>query len=155
MEKIFTIGYEGAVISDFIATLQNSGVDLLLDIREAPISRKKGFSKNALADALAGEGIAYRHAKALGTPKIIRDQVKLDKDYGAFFENYNRHLDKQLADLQELTASLKGNVALMCFERDPQICHRLAVAKRLWKLSGLSAQHLVVANPLTGELRGL
>ena len=53
MNTILTIGYEGAVIDDFIATLELVEVEVLIDIRDIPVSRKRGFSKNALADALS------------------------------------------------------------------------------------------------------
>jgi uncharacterized protein (DUF488 family) len=42
--NVLTIGYEGVSLADFLATLKAAGVQLLLDIRELPISRRKGFS---------------------------------------------------------------------------------------------------------------
>ncbi len=58
-------GYEGRKPNDLFASLQRSGVDLLIDVRYVPISRKRGFSKNALADGLASAGIGYLHLKGL------------------------------------------------------------------------------------------
>jgi uncharacterized protein (DUF488 family) len=49
--------------------LRKAGVALVLDIRAAPVSRKKGFSKTPLAKHLAEAGIGYRHLRGLGTPK--------------------------------------------------------------------------------------
>ncbi|SEM69999.1 DUF488 domain-containing protein [Nonomuraea pusilla] len=46
--------------------------ELLVDVRLTPISRKRGFSKTALATALAAAGIACRHMRALGNPKWNR-----------------------------------------------------------------------------------
>jgi len=46
--QILTIGYEGTTLADFLATLKAAGVQSLLDIRELPNSRRKGFSKNAV-----------------------------------------------------------------------------------------------------------
>ena len=54
---IYTIGYEGASVPDFIAALRWAGIALVLDIRAAPVSRKKGFSKSPLAQHLAEAGI--------------------------------------------------------------------------------------------------
>ena len=45
MKGLFTIGYEGVSLDDFLATLENTAIDVLLDIREFPVSRRKGFSK--------------------------------------------------------------------------------------------------------------
>ena len=75
---LFNIGYEGRSLDDFIAALRAAGVTLLADVRDAPISRKPGFSKNALANALQEQGIAYRHIRALGCPKPVRDAWKED-----------------------------------------------------------------------------
>ena len=53
MKRLFTIGYEGISLDDFLITLDKANINVLLDIREFPISRRKGFSKNALCDALS------------------------------------------------------------------------------------------------------
>jgi len=67
--RIFTIGYEGADADRFLATLKQEGVATLADVRAVALSRKRGFSKSALRDALAGQGIGYEHFISLGTPK--------------------------------------------------------------------------------------
>ncbi len=51
-----------------IATLTTAGVELLIDVRERPQSRRAGFSKRMLAASAEAHGIAYVHLKALGTP---------------------------------------------------------------------------------------
>jgi uncharacterized protein (DUF488 family) len=68
-KAICTIGYEGGTVDAFIRVLKDAGVELVLDIRAAPVSRKKGFSKNQLAAHLTEAGIGYRHLRGLGTPK--------------------------------------------------------------------------------------
>lgn len=73
---IFTIGYEGASVPAFIAALRDAGVALVLDIRAAPVSRKKGFSKTPLAQHLSEAGIGYRHMRGLGTPKQGREAAR-------------------------------------------------------------------------------
>ena len=66
---IFTIGYEGSEVDRFLATLVTANVSHVIDIRDVPASRKRGFSKSALALALGNQGIGYTHLKALGDPK--------------------------------------------------------------------------------------
>jgi uncharacterized protein (DUF488 family) len=56
-EAICTIGYEGGTIDALIRTLRQAQVELVLDIRAAPVSRKKGFSKTQLATHLSEAGI--------------------------------------------------------------------------------------------------
>ena len=66
--RIFTIGYEGATVGEFVDALQKAGVERVIDIRALPLSRRPGFSKTPLRGALAEAGIEYVHLKALGTP---------------------------------------------------------------------------------------
>lgn len=144
MDAIYTIGYEGVTPEDFLMTLRQAGVTLLFDIREIPISRRKGFSKSALKQAMATVGIDYLHERRLGSPKPLRDQLHLDGDYSTFFRRFNSYLDTQTDLLQTLAGQLSGKVVLMCYERDPQVCHRRAVASALAALTGITPQHLGV-----------
>ena len=66
--RIFTIGYEGATVGEFLAALQQAGVKRVIDVRAVPNSRRPGFSKTPLRNALAETGIDYVHLRALGTP---------------------------------------------------------------------------------------
>lgn len=146
MKGLFTIGYENATLGDFIATLHAARVTLLLDVRELPLSRKKGFSKRALAEAVQGAGISYRHERDLGSPKMLRQQLHSDGDYAQFFNSFSKYLKRQAPLLTELATNLRGNVALMCFERDPATCHRSIVARQLESLVGLKTKHLGVTH---------
>ena len=66
--KLFTIGYEGATMDEFLAALRTAGVKRVIDIRALPLSRRPGFSKTPLKNALAEAEIDYVHLRALGTP---------------------------------------------------------------------------------------
>ena len=124
--KIFTIGYEGATMVDFLAALAAAGVERVIDVRALPLSRRPGFSKSTLAASLAEVGIDYVHLKALGTPKPGRDAAKRG-DHATLETVYagQLHLPEaqvQAAKMLELAADKPS--ALLCFERDPAICHR-------------------------------
>lgn len=144
MRGLFTIGYEGADIDDFVATLSVMGVDVLLDIRELPISRRRGFAKRALSEAVGEVGIGYRHEKQLGSPKPIRDELKKGGDYDRFFRAYTEHLDGHRDLLEQLANDLCGNVALLCYERNHNECHRSVVADALAQMTGCKPVHLGV-----------
>ncbi len=144
MKKLFTIGYEGAAPDDFMRALKVARIDVLLDVRELPISRRKGFSKTALGSALTEAGITYRHEKQLGSPKAIRHRLREDGNYPRFFREFDRHLIEQSNLLVALTGELKGNVALMCYEKDHEACHRRSVADALAELLGKTPIHLGV-----------
>ena len=124
--RVFTIGYEQTTVAELIAALQNAGVTRLVDIRALPLSRRPGFSKTALAGALAEAGIAYEHLKALGTPKEGRDAAKrgdrvtLERVYAGQLE---------LPEAQAAAAILLDRIdaqptALLCYEREAADCHR-------------------------------
>ena len=154
MKSLMTVGYEKASLGDFIATLKRAGVTTLLDIREIPISRRKGFSKTALRDAITAAGITYRHERDLGSPKTIRARLYEDGDYKAFFASFTTYLKSQNPLLRLLAKELDGGVALMCFERDPSTCHRSVVARHLEHLTGLTTRHLEEASEGDSERTG-
>lgn len=144
MQQLYTIGYEGADLDEFLAVLKDAGTDTLLDVRELPMSRRKGFSKNALKAALAEVGIDYRHEKQLGSPKDVRHRLREDWDYKRFFRDFNKHLKKQAALLDLLTEELTGSVALMCYEKDHTTCHRDSIVNQLADKLDLEPVHLSV-----------
>ena len=92
-ESICTIGYEGGTVHAFIRTLKDAQVELVLDIRAAPVSRKKGFSKNQLAAHLSETGIGYRHLRGLGTPKRGRDAAR-GGDVESFERIFREHMEE-------------------------------------------------------------
>ena len=146
MKTVYTLGYEGAILSDFIRTLLDNKISLLLDVRELPQSRKPGFSKGMLSKALEDAGIVYRHVKQLGDPKPGRDAAR----QGAmeqFRSIFNKHLDleeSQRALQQVASEASTGTIALMCYERIAHNCHRSLVAQQLLNFNYFDIVHLDV-----------
>lgn len=123
---IYTIGYEGATMAGFVATLQEAGVRRVIDVRALPLSRRPGFSKSPLAASLAEAGIGYVHLKALGTPKRGRDAAKKG-DVATLTEVYDGQLELPEAQgqaAQMLALADEMPSALLCYEREPCHCHR-------------------------------
>ena len=124
--KIFTIGYEGTTMAEFLAALKSAGVERVIDVRALPLSRRPGFSKSSLAASLLEAGIGYVHLKALGTPKRGRDAAKKG-DRVTLEEVYAGQLElpeAQAQAAQMLDLAGEKPSALLCFERDPCVCHR-------------------------------
>lgn len=145
MTVVFTIGYEGAEIAAFIAELHAAGIDTIADVRALPLSRKKGFSKRALKDHLEINGIRYRHLPKLGDPKAGRDAARAGR-YAEFRRIYGAHLelDETRESLSELARIVRsGTTCLMCFERDPAVCHRTMVLEWLVR-DGVKGMNLFV-----------
>ncbi len=144
--KFFTIGYEGASLEDFLATLKIVGVSQLVDIRDFPGSRRKGFSKNALREALESEGIGYEHLKGLGDPKAGRVAARAGR-FEEFVAIFTAHMKTNiaLADLEKAADLVVGKRAcLLCYERDNRTCHRSIVSERISAMTGLSVSNLGV-----------
>lgn len=134
--KLFTIGYEKRDTDEFFELLSKNRIDILADIRAVSFSRRKEFSKTALAGKLAEMGIEYVHIRELGGPKDLRDKVRKDGDYDYFFEQYAKYLDQQ-AEALEILLDLAGrkSVCLLCYERDVNQCHRRSVAEKLSRMA--------------------
>lgn len=143
--RLFTIGYEGSDIGTVLAALGRAGVTTLVDVRDAPVSRKPGFSKKALQAALAGAGIAYVHLRWLGNPKPGRDAGRAG-DIATYHRIYRARLETPEAQA-ELAAAARiaadGGACLMCYERDPALCHRTILAEKLRAAHGYAIENLV------------
>jgi uncharacterized protein (DUF488 family) len=140
---IFTIGYEGASLEELIERLRRGGVGVVIDVRDVPLSRKRGFSKVALSAALESAGLRYRHFRDLGCPKPIRDRYRVDGDWGRYTAAFMRHLNKQGAAVDAVAHLCKSSsVALLCYESDPRQCHRTYVARAAARVSGAHVSHI-------------
>jgi uncharacterized protein (DUF488 family) len=123
----FTIGYSGKSIADFVEALNAVRVNRVVDVRELPLSRKKGFSKTALGDALSRVGIEYLHLRVAGNPYRAQKD-----DVAACLALYSAHVDRHPEVLQALEDAVDGNrAALLCFESDACDCHRSVLAARM------------------------
>ena len=125
-KKLFTIGYEQTPPKAVLDELEQAGVKLVVDVRAVTSSRRPGFSKTPLRNALDEAGIDYVHLKALGTPADGRSaaragkQSELERIYAAQLGLPEAMV--QAEQMREL-ASEKPS-ALLCFEREPTQCHR-------------------------------
>ncbi|QSB17550.1 DUF488 domain-containing protein [Natronosporangium hydrolyticum] len=129
------VGYQQRPSAEFVDDLGRIGVSLVVDVRLTPLSRKSGFSKTALARALASAGICYEHRPELGNPRPNRagftgsasELAAARSVYRALLEEPNSAL--ALDDIA--AASEKQLVALLCYEADQQRCHRDVVIEAL------------------------
>ncbi|MEU6190830.1 DUF488 domain-containing protein [Nocardia sp. NPDC047038] len=129
---LVSIGYEGKTVGDLVAQLVEQGVEVLVDVRLTPLSRKPGLSKTRLAESLAAVGIGYVHHRALGNPKSNREGFRAGEPESR--ARYHDLLDSAAATdaLAHVCELLDGGVvALLCFEHDHSECHRDIVVDRL------------------------
>lgn len=127
LTPVFTLGYQLRSIEEYLEELQEAGIDLVVDVRENPLSRKRGFSKSKLEERLAEVGIEYLHLEYVGNPARIR---KADKPHAACLVDYAEHISEDPEILQRFAAHLKKwtesgkRICLLCYERHPDDCHR-------------------------------
>ena len=133
--SLYTAGYEGRAVGELLDALVQAGVERLVDVRELPLSRRRGFSKTALGEALAEVGIDYVHVKPLGNPKPNRERYWSGDILGGA-ETYRRHLHNgSYPALMALADSLDDETScLLCFERDHTVCHRDVIVDSLLEL---------------------
>jgi uncharacterized protein (DUF488 family) len=123
----FTIGYSGRTVPGFVAVLRRAQVQRVVDVRALPLSRKRGFSKTALAMALAEAGIEYVHLRTAGNP--FRE---LRNDPPRCLALYSQHVDRHPELVSELQEAVSGQAtALLCVEESHSDCHRSILADRL------------------------
>ncbi|WP_340586205.1 DUF488 domain-containing protein [Erythrobacter alti] len=124
--KILTIGYARATQDGVLSALIDAGVEVLADIRALPLSRRPGFSKTSLAEAIEQAGMQYRHFRHLGTPKEGRDAARRG-DRGTLKRIYEGQLElpealAQMAELQALAQAKR--TCLLCYCEETADCHR-------------------------------
>lgn len=112
--------------SEFLDALTAAGVERVIDVRAVPNSRRPGFSKTPLCNALAESGIDYVHLRALGTPADGRAAARagrteeLERIYSGQLE-----LPEAIAEAAQMVDLAREKPsALLCYERDPAGCHR-------------------------------
>jgi uncharacterized protein (DUF488 family) len=129
---IYTIGYEGLSTGAFTDILQAHAIDILIDVRELPLSRKKGFSKNLLCKTITNLEIQYMHMRELGAPRGVRHNLRETGDWFAYSKAYRRVLEEQQQSLEKIASLAKSlRVCLMCFEEDYTTCHRSLITERM------------------------
>lgn len=131
---VVTIGYEGKSIERFINELSENNIHVLVDIRRNAFSRKTGFSKSKLTGHLKEAGIEYVHIPELGIESKRRKNLHTDEDYNKLLREYSNELQMKENHLDRIREMADENkIALMCFEKTHDHCHRGVIAERLRK----------------------
>ena len=153
---IFTLGYEGLTSALFFKILTQQSIEVLVDVREKPLSRKAGFSKSSLSAACDAQHIEYHHLRALGCPAEIRNSYRESGDWEVYTQQFLSHLNSQNVAVEQVAQwAQKQRICLVCFEADSNFCHRSFVADEVKNQIGLSVCHLnrnsIPSESLSGE----
>lgn len=131
---LFTIGYEGVSLENYLNKLIKNDVRLLVDVRKNPLSMKFGFSKTLLKRYCESLGIAYLHFPEVGIHSDQRQELNSQADYDALFEIYKTTtlVDSKIKQKEILDLLLQYNrIALTCFEENICQCHRKPLAESI------------------------
>lgn len=144
MAPLCTIGYERFAQAQWLDALARHNIEVVVDVRDLPLSRKPGFSKSRLEHTLADRGIRYVHLRSLGNPKVLRQALKDGLAFEEFATLFRHRLDDAKPALAELRMlAVNARVCLLCFEEDPRACHRSLVAERVQRLyPGTTVEHI-------------
>jgi uncharacterized protein (DUF488 family) len=145
--RLLTLGYEGRSLENYLNELLRSGVTVLCDVRKNALSRKYGFSKKTLSTTCLGVGIRYEHLPDLGITSDKRNKLVTQADYDELFDEYERTvLPNQAETLETILGWIErgDRVALTCYERLPQQCHRTRVATALERMAPLTKRAQVL-----------
>lgn len=151
-DKVFTIGYEKIDFPKWLSIIGESNIEVIIDVRERPLSRKKGFSKTRMAETLREHRIEYVHLRQLGSPPELRNELKRSGDFEVFFNQFNSLLDEEERQvvLQTLIETVEVKTCcLICVEEDPDLCHRSRIAEYLEQLANgrLKVEHIRYLQP--------
>ncbi|MGM0405356.1 MAG: DUF488 family protein [Thermoplasmatota archaeon] len=129
MKKIYTIGYQGRTIAEFLKLLKKYEIDHLVDVRSYPTSKMQDFSKKNLKDTLFKKSFMYKHLPGLGGlgDEVYKKTMLSDRWKSSY---------EKLKDLAK-----DGTTAMMCLEKDPSQCHRRFISDRL-KKEGWEVVHI-------------
>lgn len=134
---LYTIGYEGISLEEYLNKLIINGIKVLCDVRKNSLSMKFGFSKSQLKNACEGVGIKYLHFPELGIDSDKRHALISQKDYDNLFDHYRSNtLRNTILQQENILELLKVNkrIALTCFEANICQCHRKHLAEAITKL---------------------
>jgi uncharacterized protein (DUF488 family) len=138
---LFTIGYEGVSLEQYLVRLLERDVKVLVDVRNNPLSMKYGFSKSQLKKQCEKLGIAYVHFAEVGIQSDQRQELNTQSDYDNLFSEYRkRNLSKTIKAQNAILDLLKLNerIALTCFEANIYQCHRKHLAEAIEQLPGFN-----------------
>ena len=151
LKTLYTIGYSGFSIDDFVNILKKYGVNALIDVRSNPFSSYfSAYNKEQLEKKLNSQHIYYRN---------------YPKEFGARQKERHFYTSDGYLDFELFTASSAYNqgyleiedglkrdyvFVFMCSEKDPIDCHRAIMISKTFKDNGYSILHLLPdKNPIS------
>lgn len=135
---IYTVGYENRSVKKFLEVLVSTGIQIVIDVRANPFSKKRGFCKKNLKETLESASIRYIWARDYGVPPREQETGTKEQILSAYRQRVRkRFLLKWLSQFFE-----EKPTALMCVEASAEQCHRGVLAEELSEFMGAEIVHL-------------
>ena len=132
---VWTIGHSTRALDDFLGLLERERIELLVDVRAFPVSKRyPHFDRQSLSTALAGRGVAYRHAPDLGGRRSAPKDAEPSAWRNSGFRGYAHYMTTPAfaAAIAELERdATRQRTVIMCAEAVPWRCHRNLIADAL------------------------
>jgi len=141
---VYTAGYEGKSVDAFFNDLLRQGIEVVVDVRANPVSRKYGFSRKHFSDIARKLGLEYRHMPGLGIPSGARANLNGYASYQRLLERYESEMLPRLSgEIGEVARlMLERPAVLVCVEKDVRCCHRSRLAEAVSRENHLKVIHL-------------
>lgn len=160
-KEIWTIGHSTRSLADFINILKSFGIEILVDVRRFPGSRKfPHFNREELAIALPENNIKYLHLEALGGRRKGQPDSQNTAWRLASFRGYADYMStKEFQEAMEILQHKAKNsrLAYMCSEAVWWSCHRSLISDQLkvlgWKVNHIMSETKEMEHPYTKPAR--
>jgi len=140
---LFTIGYSGRSLDEFIALLKQFKITALCDVRSMPYSsRNPQFNRESLQKDLKSQNIEY-----IFLGEELGARSKDPSSYVAGKALYSKIAELPLfkQGLERIKLGMEKNyvLALMCAEKDPLSCHRSILICRNLRDVNIDIRHII------------
>lgn len=157
MKTIWTIGHSTRSLEEFLQLLKTYNIELLVDVRHYPGSRKfPQYNKDSMATTLPENDFDYIHMIELGGRRKMDPNSKNDAWRLASFRGYADYMETaqfKTALKQLETLASKQPTAIMCAEAVWWSCHRSLISDALkvigWKVLHIMNEKTAAEHPFT------
>ena len=147
MTRVLTVGHGTATQGELLERLHAAEVELVVDVRIAPGSRRHPHvARDAMEEWLPAGGIGYRWDKRLGGFRKLSGEspdVALRNDSFRAYAGYMRTEPFTAAVTDLLRDADERTVVVMCSETVWWRCHRRLVADHLVLVHGATVDHVM------------
>jgi len=156
-KEIWTIGHSTHTFEAFISLLKSFEIELLVDVRRFPGSRRyPHFNKDNLDKSILEAGIKYIHMEDLGGRRTVQPNSKNDAWRLKSFQAYADYMetdDFKIAIKKLKSLAETNKTAIMCAEAVWWSCHRSLISDCLkydeWTVMHITGKSKSTEHPYT------